>query len=389
MRPPAQTPSTQKSSPIRVTVAAGGTAGHLAPALAVAGELAARGCEVSFITSAGRGEERIVSARGFQVASFPIGGLPRRPGPRQLRALVRAIAGVLRCMAIVRRQRPDAVLAGGGFVSAPAAVAAWSMRIPVVVTEADAHLGLANRISARLSRRLCTAYPLEAHRCRQEVTGRPVEPSFLHVDRAVARGEHGLGDEDRMVAVIGGSGGATRLNEAAWEAWGGDDDPRVGGLPLTVVQVCGRRDWARFSAMHPASHRYRMLEWCDDMPVLLAACDLVVSRAGGSVFEIAAVGRAAVLVPSPNVTADHQRLNADYFARHGAAVMEEDATLDGSRLRECTSALLRADSDHQRERLARSMASMARPGAAGEIARVVRDLGAARRRRRSRRGEAA
>ncbi|MCZ4496233.1 MAG: UDP-N-acetylmuramate/alanine ligase, partial [Thermoleophilia bacterium] len=368
-------------------VAAGGTAGHLAPALAVADELRAAGHDVAFAASSGRRDADLLAERGYESDLFAIGGLPRRPGVAQLRAIFQAIGAVGMCLRIVRRRRPDVVLAAGGFVSAPAALAARLLRVPVVATEADAHLGLANRISGRVARRLMTAYPLPQLRLRQEVVGRPVTPEFFSIDGRTAREHLELPREARVLAVVGGSGGATKLNDATWEAWGSDSDPRAGGEPIWVLHVTGRRDFAELAAVAPASERYRLIEYCDDMPALLAAADLVVSRPGGSVFELAATRRAAVLIPSPNVTADHQTKNARYFADRDAAVLLEDAGLTGPHLRGIVSDLLGPSGDLRREQLARRIGALARPDAAARIATVVAHSGGIRARRRLRRGD--
>lgn len=384
-RPPNTTPA---SSPrLRVLVAAGGTAGHLAPALAVADELRDAGHDVAFAASSGRRDADMIGLHGYEADLFAIGGLPRRPGLAQVRAITRATLAVFACLRIVRRRRPDVLLAGGGFVSAPVALAARLLRIPVVATEADAHLGLANRISGRLARRLCSAYPLPQLRLRQEVVGRPVARRFFELagqgreGHGAARDALGLPREGRVLAVVGGSGGATRLNEATWAAWGGDPDPRAGSEPLWVVHVSGRRDHPGLAARGIASERYRLLEYCDSMPELLVAADLVVSRPGGSLFELAATASAAVLVPSPHVTGDHQTRNARWFTERGGGVLVTDAELDADRLRLLAEELLAPEADERRARLASGMAALARPWAAARIATIVAQCGAQRARR--------
>lgn len=362
-------------------MAAGGTAGHLAPALAVADELRSRGHHVSFATSRGRGDESRVAARGFDAHSFAISGLPRRPGIAQLRAVARAVLAVGVSIRLVRAVRPDAVLAGGGFVSTPVAIAARLGRVPVIVTEADAHLGLANRMSARSATLLCTAYPLAERRYRQLVTGRPVDPGFVDRPRTPARQALGIPVDARVLAVVGGSGGATRLNCAAADAWQGDMDPRAGGEPIHILHVAGRRDYPALAETAPASDRYRLLEYCDAMPDLLAAADLVVSRAGGSAFELAAVGRATVFVPFPFATGDHQTRNAAYFVEHGAALVVSDDRLDGACLRDLGERLLAPSGDVERTALERRVRELARPDAAAVVAAVVEQAGAAHARR--------
>lgn len=340
---------------------------------------------MEFAASSGRRDADLIAARGYRSHLFAIGGLPRRFGVGQLTAIARALGAVRACRRIIREVRPDVVLAGGGFVAAPAAIAARSARIPVVATEADAHLGLANRISGRVARRLCTAYPLPQLRDRQEVVGRPVDPAFFAAGsvaaREAARASFGIPEDARVIAVVGGSGGATHLNDSTWQAWGRDEEPSVGGEPLWILHVSGRRDHAEVAGRGIVSARYRLIEYCDDMPALLAAADLVVSRPGGSVFELAAVGRAAVLVPSPHVTADHQTRNAQWFAERGGGVLVPDAQVDGDRLRALAQELLAPEGDARRRELAAGIASLARPDAAARIATIVAQCGAARVRR--------
>ena len=385
-RPPNTTPPSEPT--LRVLVAAGGTAGHLAPALAVADELRAAGHDVAFAASSGRRDAELVGARGYEADLFAIGGLPRKPGLAQLRAIGRAAGAVVASMRIVRRRRPDVLLAGGGFVSAPVAIAARLMRVPVVTTEADAHLGLANRISGRVSRRLCTAYPLPHQRGRQEVVGRPVEPRFFELGsggeraRRDAREQLDIPADARVLVVVGGSGGATRLNDSTHGAYGADADPQVGvagdAEPLWVLHVTGRRDYPALAEAGVASERYRLIEYCHDMPQLLAAADLVVSRPGGSVFELAAMGRASVLVPSPWVTGNHQEANARWFVDRGAAAFADDATFEPEALRAVVDDLLAPAGDDRRAELERGMREVARPWAAARVATIVAQCGAAR-----------
>lgn len=374
---------------MRVLVAAGGTAGHLAPAIAVADELRDVGHHVVFAASSGRRDEQLVAQAGYEVDLFAIGGLPRRIGIAQLRAIGRAAGAVFASLRIVRRRQPDVVLAGGGFVSAPVAIAAWLLRVPVVTTEADAHLGLANRISGRVSRRMCSAYPLPHMRAKQEVVGRPVARKFVQLGaegdaaRRRAREQLELPSDARVLLVFGGSGGATKLNDATHGAWGSDTDPRIDGDPIWVLHVSGRRDHPTLATLGVASERYRLIEYSDDMPSLLAAADLVVCRPGGSVFELAAIGRAAVLVPSPNVTGDHQAANARWFVGRGAAASTADDTLDADALRAIAGDLLGAAGDARRNELANAMREVAQPWAAGRIASIIAQCGAAHVRRRS------
>jgi UDP-N-acetylmuramate--alanine ligase len=374
--PPSNNASAQQpDGALTVLVAAGGTAGHLVPALAVARELVGRGHRVEFVTSHGPRDRQAVEATGYDVHTIPVTWLPSRPGMRMLIALVQFALAIPRSAALIARVRPDVVLTGGGFVAAPVALGAWLRRVPVVATEADAHLGRANRIAGRVARTLCVAFPLPAMRRKQVHTGRPVAAGFFATDRAAARSAWGIGGDDVVLVAFGGSGGATRLNEAVHGAFAAESDPRAGDRSLRVLHVAGRRDFARLDERARASDRYRLIEYCDDMPSLLAAADLVVARAGGSVWELAAVGAPAVLVPFPHATGDHQRLNGEYFQRHGAAVLIGDDECVPARVRALAREWLVPAADEHRTAMGEAMRRLAMPDAATAIARQIERAG--------------
>lgn len=385
------TSSTNPTSPtLRVVVAAGGTAGHLVPALATAETLRAGGHTVVFLTSERPGDERVVERAGFESHAIDVKPLPRRIGVGQVRALWTAFRAALRARSFIRSFAPDVVLAGGGFVSTPAAVAAGWAKVPVVVTEADAHLGLANRISVRRAQRLCTAYPLPGHARVQQVTGRPVGAAFVAAGepgrREAARRELDIAEDARVLLVVTGSGGATHVNTVVRDCFAGDEAMTVDERPLIVLHVTGRRDFPDVTSVRAQSDRYRVIEYADNMPTLIAAADLVLSRAGGSVFEITAAHRASVLVPFPHATGDHQTRNAEHVVAAGAAELIADADLTVDRLRELVADLLGAGSDDRRARMEAACTTFARPDAARDIAAVVEQLGAAHARSAHERG---
>jgi UDP-N-acetylglucosamine--N-acetylmuramyl-(pentapeptide) pyrophosphoryl-undecaprenol N-acetylglucosamine transferase len=290
-------------SPLRVVIAAGGTAGHVVPALAVAGE------------------DDLVA---------------------------------------VSSQRADVVLGGGGYVAGPVGLAAVSLRIPLVLTEADSHLGMANRLLARFARRVCLAFPIDGRSGdRYLVTGRPVPPPAT--DRTAARARFGLGEDERCVLVFGGSLGARTINEAAVAAFR-DVDYRV-------LHAAGRRDFDALAPRVVGLEHYAIEPYLDRFGEALLACDLCVARAGGSIFEIAAAGRPAILVPYPHATADHQTGNARWMQRGGAAVVVADAELTADRLRREVDALL--GDPATLARMAEASRRLARPDAAQAIAREV------------------
>jgi UDP-N-acetylglucosamine--N-acetylmuramyl-(pentapeptide) pyrophosphoryl-undecaprenol N-acetylglucosamine transferase len=327
------------------------------PALAVAEALRAEGAEVSFV-GGGRAEAQLVPAAGFPLHGIAVEGLHRSNPLRALRALALAAVALPRARSLLRRLAPDAVMGGGGYVAGPVGLAAITLRIPLVLSEADSHLGLTNRMLARFARRVCLAFPIPGREGgRYRVTGRPVPPPAS--DRVAARERMGVPPDVTCVLVFGGSLGARSINLAAVEAFA--------GAPFHVLHVCGRRDHGELAARElPAG--YDLREYLDlaDFADALAAADLVVARAGGSVFEIAAHGVPAILVPYPRAAGDHQSANARWMSDAGAAVTIADSELSGARLGGEVAALL---ADRRRlAAMAAAAAGLARPDAAREIA---------------------
>jgi UDP-N-acetylglucosamine--N-acetylmuramyl-(pentapeptide) pyrophosphoryl-undecaprenol N-acetylglucosamine transferase len=338
-------------------IAAGGTAGHVVPALAVADALRARGAEATFIGGE-RAEAQLVPAAGYPLHTIAVAGLDRANPLRAARALGLALKAFARARALLGELRPDAVMGGGGYVSGPVGLAALSRRIPLVLTEADSHLGLANRALAPFARRVCLAFAIEGRDGRRyRLTGRPIPPP--HEDRAGARARLGIEPGETCVLVFGGSLGARSINLAAIEGYA--------GATFHVLHVCGLRDHPELQA-RPRPPGYDLREYLDlgDFAQALAAADLVVARAGGSLFEVAAHGRPAILIPYPHAAADHQAANASWMERGGAAVVVPDGELSAARLARETAVLL---ADPQRMRaMAAAARRLARPDAAEAVA---------------------
>lgn len=344
-----------------VLIAAGGTAGHVVPALAVAGALRAEGARVAFVGGQ-RAEAELVPQAGYELHPIRVEGLSRTHPLRAARAAVRAAGAVGAAHRILREVRPDVVLGGGGYVAGPVGLAAVARRVPIVLTEADSHLGLTNRMLARAARRVCLAFPIDGRTGeRYRVTGRPVPPPAT--DRGAARARFGLAEDETCVLVFGGSLGARSINEAAVEAFA--------GASFRVLHACGTRDYdALRERLGPdAPAHYDLRPYIDQFGEALLAADLCVARSGGSIFEIAAHGRAAILVPYPRASADHQTANARWMAEAGAAVVVPDAQLTAPRLAQEVAALL-GDRGRLRQ-MGHASAALARPGAAGDIAAEV------------------
>jgi UDP-N-acetylglucosamine--N-acetylmuramyl-(pentapeptide) pyrophosphoryl-undecaprenol N-acetylglucosamine transferase len=311
---------------------------------------------VTFAGSPDRIEAQLVPEAGFELDTFRISGFPRRPGFRLIRALVRAAVAPLACLRILRRRKPDVVLGGGGYVAGPMVFAARLGGIPAALMEADSHLGLANRLAAPFARRIFLAFPV-AGRAGQKyrVTGRPIPARSVGGARSPARRLFELPEEGPVLLVFGGSQGALSLNQLAVEAF------ELSGP--AVLHLAGERD---YEALRDRVTRddYRLLPYSHDFGAALAASDLAVARAGGSVWELAAAGKPAILVPYPHATADHQTGNARYFEEAGGAVLVPETEL--ARVPELVRALL-ADPVRLAS-MGEAMRDAARPQAAVEIA---------------------
>jgi undecaprenyldiphospho-muramoylpentapeptide beta-N-acetylglucosaminyltransferase len=350
-----------------VIVAGGGTAGHVLPGVAIARALEARGCAVHYV-----GAERGLEARLLPGAGLPYTLLPGRGIARRLTlANVGAVAGLLRALwravALVARLRPSVVVGVGGYASAPCTIAAVLWRVPIVVAEQNTVPGAANRFAARFARASAVSFP-GTPLPRAVVTGNPVRPEIVAVDRAAdgpaAKRALGVRDGASLVLVAGGSLGALSVNRAVVELaerWAGRDD-------VDIRHVVGDRDWDEIGGRGRPG--YEQVRYEDDMPRALAAADVGVFRSGSSMcFELAAVGLPSVLVPSPHVTGDHQTGNARALADAGAAVVVPDAELSAARLDAELSGLL-AD-PARRAAMAEAARAFARPDAADAVAALA------------------
>ncbi len=345
------------------------------PAIAVADALRAEGAEVSFLGTRDRAEAELVPAAGYEIDFLRVSGLDRRNPLKAAIAAGQAVRAVGAAREVLTARRADVVMGGGGYVAGPAGLAAVRMRLPLVLTEADSHLGLANRLLARRARRVCLAFPIPGrHGAPYVVTGRPVPRAVLEADPTVARRRFGIPGPADCVTIVGGSLGARSINLAAFDAF----TRLERGLPHDhvgepwILHVSGRRDYPELRRRWDEQgrpERYRLIQYEPNLGDVLAAADLVVARAGGSVMEIAAAGRAAILIPYPHATGDHQTANARWMADGGAAVVIPDSELSPRRLSAAIAELL---SDEDRLR-AMSIAArrLAKPDAAERIAREI------------------
>jgi UDP-N-acetylglucosamine--N-acetylmuramyl-(pentapeptide) pyrophosphoryl-undecaprenol N-acetylglucosamine transferase len=323
------------------------------PAIAIADALRADGAEVTFVGGQ-RAEVELVPKAGYELDTINVEGISRSNPLKAARAIAKAGAALKDARNILKRRKPDAVLGGGGYVAGPVGLAATLQKVPLVLSEADSHLGLTNRALAGRARRVCLAFPIEGRDGpKYLVTGRAVPPTYT--DRAHARAQLGIQPDETCVLVFGGSLGARSINTTAPQAFK--------DAPYRVVHVAGTRD---YKDLEPPGPHYVLLEYLTPFGIALAASDAAVARAGGSVFELAQYGLPAVLIPYPHASADHQTANARWMADRGAARILPDNELTPERLRAETDALLA-----RREEMSAAARAIAKPDAAGAIAHEV------------------
>ncbi|MBI3970996.1 MAG: UDP-N-acetylglucosamine--N-acetylmuramyl-(pentapeptide) pyrophosphoryl-undecaprenol N-acetylglucosamine transferase [Chloroflexi bacterium] len=366
-----------------MVISGGGTGGHIYPALAVASALrAAPGnaapVEVFYLHGPARIDAEVLAYAGLPHRRLDVGPI-RGTAPHRL-ALnsARLVRAVFQAGAAMRSFRPHVVLATGGYVSAPTVLAAALRRVPVVLYLPDATPGVAIRAFAPLARRIALSFPITKRYFRGSkaiVTGYPVRPEFLQVQRTEAKESFGLGDDLPVLMVMGGSTGAHSLNRAVSDAL----EPLL--HHAQVIHLCGELDEQRLreqrtrldESIRPRYHLFRYLH--RGVAEAMATSDLIVCRAGASALaELPILRLPAVVVPHPF---GHQDANADFLVEHGAAVKLLDRDLPGGMILPAVLPLLE---DHaRREAMATAMARLARPEAADNIASLVRSV--ARRRR--------
>jgi UDP-N-acetylglucosamine--N-acetylmuramyl-(pentapeptide) pyrophosphoryl-undecaprenol N-acetylglucosamine transferase len=321
---------------------------------------------VTFAGSPDRAEARLVPDAGYELDTFRVSGLPRQPGIAQARAVLHALAAPAACDRSLARRRPVAVLGAGGYVGAPMVVAAARRRIPAALTEADAHLGLANRLAAPFAKRVFLSFPIDGRKPpKYEVVGRPLPANARPLPRDEARDRLGLPAEEPVLLVAGARAGARALNEFAVETFGASGP--------AVLHVSGERD---YDALRPRVTRpdYVLVPVLDGLGAAYGAVDLALMRSGSTVWELAAAGVPAVLVPYPFATGDHQTKNARYFQSAGGAILIPESDL-GS-VAETLRSLL--DDPPRLAAMSAAMKQVAKPDAAETIAEELMALAAAR-----------
>jgi UDP-N-acetylglucosamine--N-acetylmuramyl-(pentapeptide) pyrophosphoryl-undecaprenol N-acetylglucosamine transferase len=348
-----------------VLIMAGGTGGHVFPALAVAEELTARGIAVTWLGTRRGLEARVVPAAGYPLETMRVSGLRGKGPVRLLLAPVMLLTALLQALLILLRLRPRAVLGMGGFASGPGGLVAWLLRRPLLIHEQNSVAGMTNRWLAPLAQTVMEAFPgsLPA-KYRPLHTGNPVRAAITRLPGPAER--LARRHPELRVLVIGGSLGAHALNTTVPAAMA----QLSSGNVCSVRHQTGKMDTqAVQQAYATAGIDAQVSAFIDDMAAAYAWADLVICRAGAlTIAELAVVGVAAILVPYPHATDDHQTGNARFLAEAGAAVLVPQDTLDPQRL-----GMLLDDLAAQREvllEMARRAHALALPEAARRVAEL-------------------
>lgn len=350
---------------IKIMIIAGGTGGHVMPALAVARLLRLQGHQVHWLGTHAGIEARLVPQENFPISFIDIQGLRGKKAYTLLLAPFKILKAIYQSYQVLIKERPSAVLCMGGYVSGPGAIAAWMMRCPIVLHEQNAVAGWTNRVLANFARRIMVAFP-DAFKTRQAKkiveTGNPVRQDILKilppVDRLSTR------QSQVRVLILGGSQGATKLNEVIPQA--------LGLLPATMRPLIWHQTGknnvdATKRNYDNAEIKAQVSDFIQDMQEAYAWADIVICRSGAlTIAEICAVGLPSILIPFPFAVDDHQTFNAQYLSSQGAAVLLKQSALTPAGLSELLLDLI----THPEKRLAMAIASyaLAKPLATTKVA---------------------
>ena len=372
---------------MNVIFTCGGTGGHINPAIAVANILKERQPDVKilFIGAQGHMEEKLVPAAGFELVTLPGSGLSRKLNLAGIKKNVNAIKCVLsavgKCKKIIREFGADVIVGTGGYASFPALLAGSQLKVPTVVHEANAVPGLTTKMAAAVADRVLVCFEESVKYYKNpdqvEVVGMPVRKEFLFCDKAAARKELGIDDGKAVVVSAFGSQGAKVMNETMADMMPLE---KADGFPFHHIHATGSfgREWMpqRVKDNGVDFEKEPMLdirEYIYNMPTVMAAADVVIGRAGSATCnEIAASGTPCILIPSPNVTNNHQEKNARVLEEAGGAVVVLEKDCSPEKMYELVTALLAEES--RRQEMTKALHSLVKSDSAQRICDIVEEL---------------
>ncbi len=348
----------------------GGTGGHVYPAIAIADAIRAKrpGASISFAGSPDKIEWRIVPEAGYPISPITVQGLQRKLTAQNLLMPFRVAKGLRESTQLIQQFDADVVVGTGGFVALPVLLAARYLVRPIVVQEQNAFMGLTNRLASRFAHSIHLAFE-EARpqkvKGKVHMNGNPVRADLSKASKSEGRAFFDLERADKIVLIFGGSGGSLAINEAVATQLSG-----LLAIPgLGIIWQTGDRYFDRFSESVSAHPRLRLLKYIDRMDMAFAAADLAVCRSGASTCaELMLTGTPSLMVPSPNVTEDHQTKNALSIEKQGACELLPESLLKSELLDRIKQLL---DANGRLLAMSKQAAHLARPHAAERIAEDV------------------
>ncbi len=358
---------------MKVIMTGGGTGGHIYPAIAIADEIKSRhpDAEIIFVGTERGMEKDIVPKAGYPIKFITVSGLNRKNPIKLIKTLKDLNHGLHEAKQIIREFKPDLVIGTGGYVCGPVMKTAAGMGVKTYIHEQNAFPGLTNKLLSRGAERVFVAFDdaKKYFKTKKEpvTVGNPVRHAFTEVDRQAARESLGVKEDEFMVLSFGGSLGAQRINDEMTVAAERLRE-RAG---LRIFFVTGKRYYS--SIMENADKtnaRVTYLQYIDDMPKYLNACDLAITRSGAlTVSEITACGRASVMIPSPYVTNNHQYYNAKVVADRGGAILIEEKDLTNGEVADEIEQLM---NDRQiLEKMEKASAALGTVTSAGKICDII------------------
>lgn len=360
---------------MRVLISGGGTAGHINPAIAIATKIKEiePSAKILFVGTAKGLEAKLVPQEGFLIKYITISGLKRKLSYKNIVVIKRALSAVSDSKKIIKEFSPDIVVGTGGYVSGPVLYAAQSLGIKTVIHEQNAFWGITTRLLARKADKIMLSFdPQEKQIKRYKnivITGNPIREEMLKLERQAARRVLDI-DARPLVLSFGGSLGAKRINEAVSEMLALSEKEGI----FNFIHGTGKRDYEWFKENFKQNPpNIRISEYIYDMPRVMVAADIIVCRAGAiTLAEIAALGKPSILIPSPNVTENHQYHNAKVFEDKKAAILIEDKDLNGELLYKKLKELF--EDNIFLNQMSKNAKALARPQALSEICEIIINL---------------
>lgn len=367
---------------MKVLFSCGGTGGHINPAIAIANtfKIDSKDTEILFVGTKNGMEQKLVSKAGYDIEFVKARGFKRKLSLANVDAAIKAVTSVFAAKKIIKRFKPDVVIGTGGYASWAAVKAAAKLKVPTLIHEQNAFPGMTTRQLAKYADRICLSfegtekYFTPEQREKAVVTGNPLKPEIETADRAKARQSLGLSEGELYIVSFGGSLGAEKVNEFCFELM----DTYVRNTGIRYYHATGSGGFEKYSAIAKEKGldklpNVKIEEYIYDMEKHLAAADLLICRAGAiTLAELCVMGRASVLIPSPNVTDDHQYKNAKTLADREAAVVFRESELDGKKLTAEVKSLV---NDRERlKRLGENAKAFGRPKAAKRICELALGL---------------